>query len=215
MIKDGKYNLVSGWKKKRYDPITKTFPSKFFNFVARRVSGLKLHDFNCGLKAYELEVVKNIEVYGEMHRYIPILVKQEGYLNIGEKVVQHQKRKHGVSKFGISRFINGFLDLLSLSFITRFSKKPMHFFGLLGTIFIFLGFLSALYIGFEKWYFLEKDIHSKLVTENPFFYIALAMMIIGVQLFLVGYIAELITRSSPDRNSYQIEKKIKFKNNEL
>lgn len=207
MIMDEDYDLVSGWKKKRYDPLSKTLPTKLFNATARKFSGIKLHDFNCGLKAYKNAVVKNIEVYGEMHRYIPILAKQSGFMKIGEKVVAHQARKYGTTKFGFNRFINGFLDLLTVSFITRFSKKPMHLFGSIGTLLFFIGFLSAAWIGVEKWIVLSQGLRAPLVANNPFFYIALTCMILGTQLFLVGFLAELVSRSAGDRNSYRIEKK--------
>lgn len=202
------FDLVSGWKKKRYDPISKTIPSKFFNRTARAMSGIKLHDFNCGLKAYKKKVIKSIEVYGEMHRYIPILAKQAGFVKITEKVVQHQERKYGVTKFGLSRFINGFLDLLSITFISKFGKKPMHFFGLLGTLMFLVGFFASAWIGFQKIYSMSQGEMPPLVTDSPYFYIALATMIIGTQLFLTGFVAELVSRSSSERNSYQIEKEI-------
>ncbi len=208
MIKEDGYHMVSGWKKKRYDPITKTLPSKFYNWVARRVTGIRLHDFNCGLKAYRLDVVKNVEVYGEMHRYIPVLVKQSGYSRIGEKVVRHQKRKYGVTKFGIERFINGALDLISISFITRFGKRPMHLFGSLGTLLFLLGFGSAFYLGARKLYNLSHHIPTILVTDSPYFYIALTCMILGTLFFIAGFLGELISRNSPVRNFYSIDKKI-------
>ncbi|NOU61191.1 glycosyltransferase family 2 protein [Marinifilum caeruleilacunae] len=208
MIKEDGFDLVSGWKRKRYDPISKTIPSKFFNRTARAMSGIKLHDFNCGLKAYKGKVVKSIEVYGEMHRYIPILAKQAGFVKITEKIVQHQERKYGVTKFGLSRFINGFLDLLSITFISKFGKKPMHFFGLLGTLMFFIGFFASAWIGFQKIYSLSQGVKAPLVTDSPYFYIALATMIIGTQLFLTGFVAELVSRSSSERNTYQIEKEI-------
>ncbi len=212
MIKNKNFDLVSGWKKKRYDPISKTIPSKFFNRTARAMSGIKLHDFNCGLKAYKHSLVKSIEVYGEMHRYIPILAKQAGFVKITEKVVQHQERKYGVTKFGLSRFINGFLDLLSITFISKFGKRPMHFFGLLGTLFFLLGFFSAAWIGLQKLYSLSIGIKAPLVTSSPYFYIALVTMVIGTQLFLAGFIAELISRNSTERNNYQIAKEIGIEN---
>ncbi|WP_421920383.1 glycosyltransferase family 2 protein [Marinifilum sp.] len=208
MIKEDGFDLVSGWKRKRYDPISKTIPSKFFNRTARAMSGIKLHDFNCGLKAYKGKVIKSIEVYGEMHRYIPILAKEAGFVKITEKVVQHQERKYGITKFGLSRFINGFLDLLSISFISKFGKKPMHFFGLLGTLMFLLGFFASTWIGFQKIYSMSKGEMPPLVTDSPYFYIALATMVIGTQLFLTGFIAELVSRSSSERNTYQIEKEI-------
>ena len=208
MIKEEGFDLVSGWKQKRYDPISKTIPSKFFNRTARAMSGIKLHDFNCGLKAYKNKLVKSVEVYGEMHRYIPILAKEAGFVKITEKVVQHQERKYGVTKFGLSRFINGFLDLLSITFISKFGKKPMHFFGLLGTLMFLVGFFSSAWIGFQKIYSMSIGETAPLVTNSPYFFIALATMVIGTQLFLTGFIAELVSRSSSERNTYQIEKEI-------
>lgn len=208
MVIEENYDIVSGWKQKRYDPITKTIPSKFFNRTARAVSGIHLHDFNCGLKAYNLKVVKSIEVYGEMHRYIPILAKEAGFTRIGEKVVQHQERKYGVTKFGLSRFVNGFLDLLSISFMTRFGKKPMHFFGLMGFLMFVLGFMSSVWIGVQKLISLSQGVKAALVTDSPYFYIALTTMIIGTQMILIGFVAELVSRSSTDRNLYQIDKEI-------
>jgi len=202
------YDLVSGWKQKRYDPIMKTVPSKFFNATARKFSGIKLNDFNCGLKAYKKEVIKSIEVYGEMHRYIPILAKQAGYSHIGEQVVQHQERKYGTTKFGLNRFINGFLDLLSIVFITKFGKRPMHFFGLMGTLMFAIGFIASAYIGINKIYCLQAGHDAALVTNSPYFYLALTTMIIGTQLFLAGFVAELVSRSSVERNKYQIQKEI-------
>ncbi len=205
IMKDG-FDLVSGWKKKRHDPITKTIPSRFFNYTTRVISHIKLHDFNCGLKAYKRDVVKSIEVYGEMHRYIPVLAKQAGFKKIGEKVVQHQARKYGVSKFGLERFVNGFLDLLSVVFITKFAKKPMHFFGIWGSLmFIFGGGITLWLIG-VKFYHVFKHIIGREITAQPLFYIALLLVIIGVQLFLAGYLGELISRSSSDRNHYLVEK---------
>lgn len=208
MVMDEDFDVVSGWKKKRYDPISKTIPTKIYNAAARKFSGIKLHDFNCGLKAYKNKVVKNIEVYGEMHRYIPILAKQSGFTKIGEKVVQHRARKYGITKFGLNRFINGFLDLLSISFITRFSKKPMHLFGALGTLLFFIGFIAAGWLGIDKLIAVSNNIRVPLVTSSPYFYIALTCMMIGTQLFLAGFIAELVSRSASDRNVYQIEKTI-------
>jgi len=206
MIVEEGYDLVSGWKKKRYDPfLSKNLPSKLFNWAARRLSGIKLHDFNCGLKAYRNPVIKGIEVYGEMHRYIPVLAKSSGFKKIGEKVVQHQERKYGVTKFGMERFINGFLDLLSVTFVTRFGKKPMHLFGLIGTLMFFLGAVALLVIGIQKWYALRHQMHGSLVADNVLFYIALACMIIGSQLFIGGFLGELVSRSATDRNHYQIE----------
>lgn len=206
MIKEDGYDLVSGWKKKRHDPISKTVPSKFFNYVTRVISHIKLHDFNCGLKAYRNEVIKSVEVYGEMHRYIPVLAKQAGFKKIGEKIVQHRARQYGVSKFGLERFINGFLDLLSVVFITKFGKKPMHFFGIWGTLmFLFGGGITLWLIG-EKLYRLGHHLKIREITAQPLFYIALVLVIIGVQLFLAGFLGELISRSSSDRNHYLIEK---------
>ncbi|MDA3819759.1 MAG: glycosyltransferase family 2 protein [Candidatus Delongbacteria bacterium] len=199
------FDMISGWKKKRYDPISKTIPSKFYNWVARKATGIKLHDFNCGLKAYRNKVVKSIEVYGEMHRYIPVLVKQAGFNKIGEKVVKHQKRQYGKTKFGFERFINGFLDLMSVLFITRFAKRPMHLFGVLGCIVFLVGLASALYLGIRKIVAISHGLVLERVTENPYFYIALTCMVIGVVLFLAGFLAELISRSSTDRNNYQID----------
>jgi glycosyltransferase involved in cell wall biosynthesis len=208
MISEEGYDLVSGWKKKRHDPPSKTIPTKLFNAVARRFSGLKLHDFNCGLKAYKSAVVKNIEVYGEMHRYIPILAKQAGFTRIGERVVAHQARLYGTSKFGLNRFINGFLDLLTVTFITRFSKKPMHLFGAIGTLLFTAGFSAAAWIGIEKWMAVARGVKAPLVASNPYFYIALTCMILGTQLFLAGFLAELVSRNAHDRNSYHVEKEI-------
>lgn len=208
MIFEQNFDIVSGWKKKRFDPITKRIPTKLFNFVARKMSGIKLHDFNCGLKAYRKIVVKNIEVYGEMHRYIPIIAKWAGFERIGEKVVSHQSRKYGKTKFGIERFINGFLDMISISFVGKFGKKPMHFFGLLGTLMFFLGFLAITWLGGYKLYCLSHNIKYILLTNNPYFYLALTTMILGTQLFLTGFIAEMIVRNSHDRNKYLIETKI-------
>lgn len=205
MIKEERYDMVSGWKKQRYDPLTKTLPSKLFNGTARLASGIRLHDFNCGLKAYRSTVVKSIEVYGEMHRYIPILAKHAGFTRIGEKVVQHQARKYGKTKFGIERFINGYLDLLSVTFISRFSKKPMHFFGLMGTFVFLFGLIAAVVVGANKLTMLARGVRAPLVADNPWFFIALVAMIIGTQLFLTGFIAELVSRSAPERNIYHIE----------
>jgi glycosyltransferase involved in cell wall biosynthesis len=203
MIIDDGYDMVSGWKKKRFDPITKTIPTKLFNGVTRMLSGINLNDFNCGLKAYKRDVVKGIEVYGEMHRYIPVIAKKSGFNNIGEKVVLHQSRKHGVTKFGLERFVNGFLDLLSIMFVTRFGKKPMHFFGLLGTMSFLAGFVISAYLALAKFVFLEYR-----MTDRPLFYLGLLAMIIGTQLFLTGFLAELISRNSTERNKYPVKKKI-------
>ncbi|MDL2283304.1 glycosyltransferase family 2 protein [Odoribacter sp. OttesenSCG-928-G04] len=208
MIMEERYDLVSGWKKKRYDPLSKTIPTKLFNATARSASGIKLHDFNCGLKAYRKNVIKNIEVYGEMHRYIPIIAKQAGFSYIGEKVVEHRARKYGTTKFGLNRFINGFLDLLSITFISKFSKKPMHFFGSLGTLLFVLGFLAILWIGISKLIYLNNGMSAPLVTNTPYFYIALTCMILGTQLFLTGFVAELVSRSASNRNEYHIDKEI-------
>ena len=209
MITEEDYDLVSGYKKKRYDPLTKTIPTKLFNATARKVSGIKnLHDFNCGLKAYKNEVIKNIEVYGDMHRYIPYLAKNAGFSKIGELVVHHQARKYGKSKFGISRFFHGYLDLMSLWFLSTFGYRPMHIFGLWGTVMFFIGFISALILGISKLYALANGIPLRLVTDSPYFYISLTMMILGTQLFLTGFIAELISRTSQERNKYNIAKEI-------
>ena len=206
MILEDGYDLVSGWKKKRYDPFfSKNLPSKLFNWAARRISGIRLHDFNCGLKAYKNTVIKGIEVYGEMHRYIPVLAKSSGFKSIGEKIVQHQERKYGVTKFGMERFINGFLDLLSVTFVTRFGKKPMHIFGLVGTLMFLLGVAALIIIVVQKWYALRHHLHASLVADNALFYIALACMVIGSQLFIGGFLGELVSRSATDRNKYQIE----------
>ena len=210
MITEDGYDLVSGYKQKRYDPLSKTIPTKLFNATARKISGIKnLHDFNCGLKAYRRDVVKNIEVYGEMHRYIPYLAKNAGFDKIGEKVVHHQARKYGKSKFGLNRFFNGYLDLITLWFLSNFGKKPMHVFGFMGTIVFFIGFISAFIIGADKLWCLSQGIPARLVTESPYFFIALTMMMIGTQLFLAGFIGDLVSRSSQNRNDYQIEKTLK------
>jgi len=208
ITKDG-FDLVSGWKKKRYDPLTKTIPTKLFNWTTRRVSGVHLHDFNCGLKAYRSEVVKSIEVFGEMHRYIPFIAKKEGFRNIGEKVVKHHARKYGRTKFGFDRFINGFLDLLTITFIFRFGKKPMHFFGGLGTMMFVFG------MGAVAWLLVSKLLHlflwhepAPLVSDQALFYVALVAMVIGVQLFTVGFVAELVSRNSSDRNSYRVKQRL-------
>ncbi|MDO4780372.1 MAG: glycosyltransferase family 2 protein [Bacteroides sp.] len=209
MIKEEGYDLVSGWKQKRYDPLSKTIPTKLFNATARKVSGIKnLHDFNCGLKAYRKDVIKNIEIYGEMHRYIPYLAKNAGFCKIGEKVVQHQARKYGTTKFGLSRFINGYLDLILLWFLSKFGIRPMHLFGLLGTLMFIVGFISVSVVGFGKLYCMYNGIAYRLVTDSPYFYLSLTAMIIGTQLFLAGFIGELILRNSGERNKYKIEKTI-------
>jgi glycosyltransferase involved in cell wall biosynthesis len=210
MITEDGYDLVSGYKKKRYDPLSKTIPTKLFNATARKVSGIKnLHDFNCGLKAYKNVVIKNIEVYGEMHRYIPYLAKNAGFDKIGEKVVHHQARKFGHTKFGgLNRFVNGYLDLMSLWFISNFGRKPMHVFGFLGSLMFFIGFVAIVIVGAGKLYALSQGIPARLVTDSPYFYIALVMMVLGTQLFLAGFIGELISRNSTGRNSYQIDEEI-------
>lgn len=209
MITEDGYDLVSGWKQKRYDPISKTIPTKVYNATARAVSGIKnLHDFNCGLKAYRREVVKNIEVYGEMHRYIPYLAKNAGFNKIGEKVVKHQSRKYGTTKFGLNRFVNGYLDLLTLWFLSKFGIKPMHIFGLLGSLMFLLGFISAIGVGASKLYAMYTGAQYRLVTDSPYFYIALATMILGTQLFLAGFVGELIARNAPERNKYKIEEEL-------
>jgi len=209
MISTEGYDLVSGWKKIRHDNrFTKNLPSRLFNLTARVFSGIKLHDFNCGLKAYRNDVVKAIEVYGEMHRYIPIIAKKAGFGCIGEKVVQHRKRQFGKTKFGLERFINGYLDLLSISFISRFGRRPMHFFGLLGTLMFVIGLGMAVYLGIVKLVSVANHIPARLVTDSPYFYIALTSMIIGMQLFTAGFLGELVSRSSAGRNDYQIEKEI-------
>ncbi|MBQ2033013.1 MAG: glycosyltransferase family 2 protein [Alistipes sp.] len=208
MILEDGYDLVSGWKKKRYDPAGKRFPSKFFNFTARVVSGIKLHDFNCGLKAYRRRVIKSIEVYGEMHRYIPILAKHAGFKRIGEKVVQHQERKYGVSKFGMERMVKGYLDLITVSFMSHFGRSPMYFFGSLGTIMFLLGGITTVWIIADKLYKQFNSLPLRGVTEQPLFFVAILAIILGVQLFLAGFLGELINRNSSDRNNYLIDKKI-------
>lgn len=209
MIKLDGFDLVSGWKQKRYDPLSKTIPTKLFNATARRVSGIKnLHDFNCGLKAYRSKVVKHIEVYGDMHRYIPFLAKNAGFNRIGEKVVHHQARKYGKSKFGLSRFANGYLDLITLWFTNKFGGKPMHFFGLWGSLMFIIGFISIMIVGASKLYHLYHYQPAILVTDSPYFYLSIAAMILGTQLFLTGFIGELIARSNPRRNEYEIEEEI-------
>ena len=210
MITEDGYDLVSGYKQKRYDPLSKTLPTKLFNATARKISGIhNLHDFNCGLKAYRRDVIKNIEVYGEMHRYIPYLAKNAGFDKIGEKVVHHQARKYGKSKFGLNRFFNGYLDLITLWFLSNFGKKPMHVFGFMGTMMFIIGFISAFIIGADKLWCLSQGIPQRLVTDSPYFFIALTMMMIGTQLFLAGFIGDLVSRSSQNRNDYQIEKTLK------
>jgi hypothetical protein len=208
MITREGFDLVSGYKKKRHDPISKTIPTKLYNWATRKMSGIHLNDFNCGLKAYRNKVVKRIEVYGEMHRYIPILAHRAGFKKIGEKVVQHYPRKHGVSKFGWERFINGFLDLQSIVFISRFGKKPMHFFGTLGSLVFMIGLLSFLWLGGNKMYCIINNIVEKNIADQSVFYLALTSMIIGTQLFLAGFIGELIARNAPHRNEYSIEEEL-------
>lgn len=208
MITEDGYHMVSGWKKKRYDPITKTVPTKLFNWATRKMTGIELNDFNCGLKAYDARVVHSIEVYGEMHRYIPAIAKWAGFTKIGEKVVQHQERKYGSTKFGLERFINGFLDLLSITFVGKFGKKPMHLFGSIGTLSFFIGGLIAFWLLAEKVYKSYFVIPLRDVTDQPLFYLALIMMVIGTQLFLAGFLGELISRNSPRRNFYHLNEKI-------
>jgi glycosyltransferase involved in cell wall biosynthesis len=209
MITVDGYDLVSGWKQKRYDPLSKTIPTKLFNATARKVSGINnLHDFNCGLKAYKKKVVKHIEVYGDMHRYIPYLAKNAGFTKIGEKVVHHQARKYGKTKFGLDRFVNGYLDLATLWFTNKFGVKPMHFFGLLGSLMFLLGFIAVIMVGVMKLYAMHTGGHYTLVTNSPYFYIALTMMILGTQLFLTGFVGELVVRNSQGRNHYEIEEEI-------
>lgn len=209
MVMDEGYDLVSGWKKKRYDSkLTKNIPSKIYNATARKVTGLKLHDMNCGLKAYRNDVVKNIEVYGEMHRYIPFLAKNAGFTKIGEKVVEHRKREFGTSKFGLSRFVNGYLDLMTLWFLSKFGKKPMHFFGLYGSLMFLIGFLATVAIATNKLIALIGGVRAPLITDTPLFYIALLAMILGTQLFVTGFLGELVSRNSTERNNYLIEKEI-------
>ena len=206
MITQDGYDLVSGWKQKRYDPLSKTIPTKLFNATARRVSGIRnLHDFNCGLKAYRSKVVKHIEVYGDMHRYIPYLAKNAGFTRIGEKVVHHQARKYGTTKFGLDRFVNGYLDLATLWFTNKFGIKPMHFFGLLGSLMFLLGFIAVVAVGATKIYNMHVGRPYILVTDSPYFYLALVLMLLGTQLFLTGFLGELIVRNSPRRNDYEIE----------
>lgn len=209
MIVNEGYDLVSGWKKKRYDPLSKTIPTKLFNWTARKVSGVKnLHDFNCGLKAYRYDVTQNIEIYGDMHRYIPFLAKAAGFDKIGELAVHHQARKYGSSKFGFDRFFHGYLDLLSIWFMTKFGRKPMHIFGLLGSLMFILGFFAVVIVGAKKLYLMHIGAKYGLVTDSPYFYLSLTTMILGTQLFLAGFLGEMISRKSPDRNHYNIEKEI-------
>lgn len=210
MLWEDGYDLVSGWKKKRYDPITKTIPTKLYNWATRKMSGIYLHDFNCGLKAYRNEVVKSVEVYGEMHRYIPVMAKRAGYEHIGEKVVQHRARKYGSTKFGISRFIRGPLDLLSISFVSKFGKRPMHFFGFWGAIAFIIGFLLTAYVLINKFIAIQRGVNQTLVADNPIFYLSLVMLLLGSQLFMGGFLGELISRNAPDRNTYEVAEKIGF-----
>ncbi|MEN0053468.1 MAG: glycosyltransferase family 2 protein [Mucilaginibacter sp.] len=205
-IAEENYDLVSGWKAKRYDPLSKTIPTKLFNAATRKMSGINnLHDFNCGLKAYRKNVVKNIEIYGEMHRYIPVLAKWAGFTKIGEQVVEHRARKYGKTKFGMSRFVNGFLDLLSIFFVGKFGKRPMHFFGTMGTLSFFTGTIIAIWIIAEKLYLIAHNEKYRDITANPLFYIALVAIILGSQLFLTGFVAELVSRNASERNNYQVE----------
>ncbi len=208
MIMQDNFHLVSGWKQKRYDPLSKTIPTKLYNWATRTLHGVYLHDINCGLKAYKKEVVKNIEVYGEMHRYIPVIAKWAGFNRIGEKVVQHQARKYGVTKFGLERFVYGLLDLLSITVVLRFGKRPMHLFGSIGTLMFMIGFLAIAYLGLDKMFCLYSGVKAPLVTERPWFYIALTTMMLGTQLFLAGFLAELIARQNPDKNKYEVEQNI-------
>lgn len=209
MILEEGYDVVSGWKKKRYDPfLRKRVPTRLFNWAARKVSGIRLHDFNCGLKAYRLNVVKSVEVFGDMHRYIPVLAKGNGFNRIGEKVVQHQQRKYGETKFGMNRFIHGFLDLLTVAFLTRFGKKPMHLFGALGTLMFVVGLGMAIYLGIDKLIALINHVPQRLIADSAFFYIGLTSMIIGTLLFIGGFLGELVTRNSSERNRYEVEKEI-------
>jgi len=210
MIREEDYDLVSGWKKKRYDPISKTIPTKVYNWATRRMSGINLHDFNCGLKAYKTKVVKNVELYGDMHRYIPVLAKRVGFTHIGEKVVEHRARKYGNTKFGISRFINGPLDLLTVSFVSRYGKRPMHLFGTYGALMFIIGLGVFAYLGGYKLWALYHDIPAKNLADMSVFYVALAVMIIGTQLFIGGFLAELVRSISPDRNRYIVEEEVGF-----
>jgi glycosyltransferase involved in cell wall biosynthesis len=208
-IKEEKYDLISGWKAKRFDPPSKTIPTKLFNLATRKMSGINnLHDFNCGLKAYRKTVIKNIEIYGEMHRYIPVIAKWAGFTKIGEQIVEHRARKYGYTKFGMSRFINGFLDLLSIFFVGKFGKRPMHFFGAMGSLSFFAGTVIAIWMIIEKQYLIWNNLPYRNVTDNPLFYVALVAVILGSQLFLTGFVAELVARSAPERNHYQIEDRI-------
>jgi glycosyltransferase involved in cell wall biosynthesis len=209
MVMEDGYDLVSGYKQKRYDPLSKTIPTKLFNATARKVSGIKnLHDFNCGLKSYRRDVVKNIEVYGEMHRYIPYLAKNAGFEKIGEKVVHHQARKYGKTKFGLNRFVNGYLDLLSLWFLSSFGQQPMHVFGFIGSLMFIIGFIAVIVVGVLKIIALSKGVYGFLITDSPYFYIALTMMLLGTQLFVACFLGEMISRNSEERNKYQVEKEV-------
>lgn len=209
IVKDG-FEIVSGWKMKRYDPITKTIPSRFFNFITRMISGIHLHDFNCGLKAYDQKVVKNIHIYGEMHRYIPLIAKWSGFSKIGEKVVEHRARKYGETKFGIERFLNGFLDLISVSFVNRYRKKPMHFFGTLGSISFLAGFFITCWLIFQKVFGLYQGLQVREITDQPLFFLALVALIVGMQLFLTGFLAEMMTSHSSRKTDYNIEQELNF-----
>ncbi|ERM80573.1 glycosyl transferase family 2 [Rhodonellum psychrophilum GCM71 = DSM 17998] len=209
IVKDG-YDIVSGWKKKRFDPITKTIPSRFFNFITRMISGIHLNDFNCGLKAYDQKVVKNIHIYGEMHRYIPLIAKWSGFSKIGEKVVEHRARKYGETKFGIERFLNGFLDLISVSFVNRYRKKPMHFFGTLGSVSFLAGFFITCWLIGQKIFGLYKGLQVREITDQPLFFLALVALIVGMQLFLTGFLAEMMTSHSSRKTDYNIEQELNF-----
>ncbi len=209
MITEEKYDLVSGWKQKRFDPLSKTIPTKLFNGATRWISGIPLHDFNCGLKAYDQRVVKSIEVYGEMHRYIPVIAKWNGFRRIGEKVVQHQERKYGVTKFGLERFIYGFLDLASITFVSRFRRRPMHFFGVLGTLAFLVGMLITLWLTGEKWYLSWHHLRARSVADQPLFFLALVAVVVGVQLFLVGFLAELVQLNGQNRNDYLVRERLR------
>jgi len=211
MVMNEGYDIVSGWKKQRYDPISKTIPSKFFNGVTSMISGIPLHDFNCGLKAYKNKVVKNVNVYGEMHRYIPLIAKWNGFNKIGEKVVEHRPRKYGTTKFGMERFINGFLDLMSVSFVNRYKRNPMHFFGVFGILSFITGFVITLYLIIEKIQGLRQGIFVREITDQPLFFLALVALIIGVQLFLTGFLAEMMTSNNARRTDYNIDKEINFR----
>ncbi|SMD43255.1 Glycosyltransferase involved in cell wall bisynthesis [Aquiflexum balticum DSM 16537] len=212
MITGDGYEVVSGWKKKRHDPITKTIPSRFFNWITRIISGIRLHDFNCGLKAYQKRVVKNIHIYGEMHRYIPLIAKWNGFTKIGEKVVAHRPRKYGETKFGIERFLNGFLDLISVSFVNRYKKRPMHFFGTLGSVSFLAGFFITSWLIFQKIYGLYQGKAVREITAQPLFFLALVALIVGVQLFLTGFLAEMMTSTSSRKSDYNIEEELNFRN---